>query len=63
MRQLGKTYITLFGNTIEIDSNTSVENKVSVKAKAVTKVRILVKNMNLLLKIVMLYLNLYLILK
>ena len=22
MRQLGKTYITLFGNTIEIDSNT-----------------------------------------
>lgn len=39
MRKLGKTYITLFGNTIEIDSNTSIENKVSIKAKAVTKVK------------------------
>ncbi len=39
MRKLGKTYITIFGNTMEIDSNTSVENKVSVKAKAVTKVK------------------------
>lgn len=39
MRKLGKTYITLFGNTIEIDSNTSIENKVSIKAKAVTKIK------------------------
>lgn len=39
MRKLGKTYITLFGNTIEIDSDTSIENKVSIKAKAVTKVK------------------------
>lgn len=39
MRQLGKTYITLFGNTIEIDSNTIIENKISVKTKEVTKVK------------------------